>query len=234
MNILFIGAHPDDIELSAAGTMLKYRERGDNIFMIVTTTGNIGSGVIDSKEKIAEIRANEAREAAKIAGAQIYQLPFDDELLINNEVTRHAMLNAIRWANPDVIFTHSPEDGSPDHHTTSQIVTDVVLSLPVKHFKTESLPCTKKISLFYWEPTAGVGFMPEVYVDITSQFENKQRLIKCHTSQFEWMGNYMDQSLTDISRIMAQFRGLQINVPFAEAFRAFRLHSVMPDFKILP
>lgn len=234
MNVLFIGAHADDIEMSAGGTMLKYRERGDKIFMIVTTTGNIGSGVITSMEEIAEIRASESRNSAEMAGAQIYQLPFDDERLINNVQTRDAMLNAIRWANPDVIYTHAPEDNSPDHHVVSELVCNVVLSLPVKLLKTEYPPCTKNISLYFWEPTAGIGFLPEVYVDITNQYEKKQQLIECHVSQYEWMGNYMNQSLTEISRVMALFRGMQINVHYAEAFRPFRLHSVMPDFKLLP
>lgn len=234
MNVLFIGAHPDDIEISAGGTMLKYREAGHKIFMIVATNGNIGSGVIASREEIASIRAGEARDAAAVAGAQIIQLPFDDERLIDSVETRDAMLNAIRWAAPDVIFTHPAEDNSPDHRAVSNIVQSVMLSIPVKLLKTEYPPCDKKISLFFFEPTAGIGFMPEYYVDITDQLAGKEKLIECHRSQYEWMGNYMDESLTDMPNAIARFRGVQSGYKYAESFRAFRIHGFMPDHKLLP
>jgi len=234
MNVLFIGAHADDIEILFGGTLFKCRERGDNIYMIIATNGNIGSGVISSKEEIAAIRAAEAREAAAFAGAQLMQLDFDDERLINNEESRDALLNAIRWANPDLIFTHCPEDKSPDHHNLSQIIQDIILSVPVKLLKTEYPPCDKKISLFFGETTACIGFMPEVYVDISDHIDQKCQMLACHKSQDEWMGNYMEDDLTELPRVMARLRGAQVDVKYAEAFRAFRIHGFMPDFKLLP
>lgn len=234
MNVLFVAAHPDDLELNAAGTLLKYRKAGHKCFIALTTSGNIGSNVIKSKEDVAKTREGEAQAAAKILGAEIMFLRFNDERLFNNDESRTAVLNALRWANPDVIFTHSPEDKSPDHHTTSQIVQDAILLMPVPLLETNYKPCTKKASLFFWETTAGVDFQPEAYVDITDTIEDKVKALECHTSQYEWMDSFMLHRLVDMPKMVNAFRGLQNDMKYAEAFKAFRLHGFMPNYKLLP
>lgn len=69
MNVLAIGAHPDDIELYAGGTLAKYAKCGDKVFMATATNGNIGSAT-HSMEEIAVIRKEEARKSASIIGAE--------------------------------------------------------------------------------------------------------------------------------------------------------------------
>lgn len=234
MNILAIGAHPDDIEMNVAGTLLKYKKQGHKIFLVLTTSGNIGSGAIKSKEEVAKTRENEALAAAKILGAEVKFLRYNDERLFNDDDSRTAVLNAIRWANPDVIFTHSPEDKSPDHHTTAELVQDVILSLPVPLFETEYEPCKKKTSVFFWDIATGIDFKPEVYVDIKDTFDDKLKALACHKSQYEWMEHFMEHSIFDMARIISEFRGLQNDMKYAEAFRPFRKHGFMPDFKLLP
>jgi len=234
MNILAIGAHPDDVEISVSGVLLRYKQAGHKIFVALTTSGNIGSNTHGSKEEIAAIREAEMLEAAKYYDAPVRFMRNNDERLMNTDETRSQVLSAIRWANPDVIFTHHPCDRSPDHHTTAEIVSDVILSLPAKLLATDEAPCYKTPSLFFWGSAAGISYIPEVYVDVTDVFDDMKKALECHVSQVSWMGTFMMHSLDRMMEIECAFRGLQAGVKYAESFAAFRIHGFMPDFKLLP
>jgi LmbE family N-acetylglucosaminyl deacetylase len=234
MNILAFGAHPDDVEIFCAGTLLKYAAAGHKIFIALATSGNQGSNVIEGREEIARIREKEQLEAAKLYDAQVRFLRYDDEGLIYNEEVRRNVLNAVRWADPDVVFTHFPGDMSTDHNTIATIVSRIMLSLPGKNVKADLPPIKKSPSLFYWDTAAGIHFDPEVYVDITEVMEKKLQGLSFHKTQFEWMGTFGTQNLADLCRIISEYRGLQSGFRFAEGFRAFRVHGYMPNFKLLP
>lgn len=234
MNILAFGAHPDDVEFLCAGTLLKYRKQGHRIFIALTTSGNIGSNVIEGRDRIAATREAEQLEAAKILGAEVQFLRYNDEGLVDSEELRRDVINAIRRVNPDVIFTNPPCDNSTDHNVTGTVVGRVMLSLVGKNVPADVPPMKKFPSLFYWDTAAGVNFVPEAYVDITAEYEQKLEALAAHKSQVSWMSEYEDQEFFDTCRIMAEFRGLQAGYTHAEAFSAFRLHGVMPDFRLLP
>jgi N-acetylglucosamine malate deacetylase 1 len=234
MNILAFGAHPDDVEIFCAGTLLKYATAGHKIFIALATSGNQGSNVIEGRDEIARVREAEQLEAAKLYNAQMRFLRYDDEGLIETEEVRRNVLNAVRWADPDVIFTHFPGDMSTDHNTISTIVTRIMLSLPGKNVKADVPPIKKSPSLFYWDTAAGIHFDPEVYVDISDVMDKKLQALSFHKSQFAWMGTFQTASLSDFTRIIGEFRGIQSGFRFAEGFRAFRVHSYMPNFKLLP
>lgn len=234
MNILAIGAHPDDIEVACAGTLLKYKQQGHNIFIALTTSGNIGSNEYASREEIGRVREQEQLEAANILGAQVKFMRFDDQGLLDTPETRRAVINAIRWANPDVILANYPEDPSTDHAVTGKIVSEVMLSIPGKLIPADEPPISKNPSLFFYATPVGINFTPEVYVDITDFYEQKIEALTKHTSQFAWMDVYQTHGLTDIVEITDKFRGLQAGFVYAEGFRAFRIHGYMPDFKLLP
>ncbi|NCB03217.1 MAG: PIG-L family deacetylase, partial [Spirochaetia bacterium] len=89
MNVLFFGAHPDDIETFSGGTAFRYAQMGAKLFFCVATNGNVGSSTL-GKEEIAKIRKKEAECAANMIGAQLIWLNFDDEFLIDSLETRHA------------------------------------------------------------------------------------------------------------------------------------------------
>ena len=101
MNILFVGAHPDDIETFCGGTAALYAEQGHKVFFCVATNGNVGSSTL-LKDKIAAVRHQEAKNAAGIIRAELIWLGFDDEFLIDSLETRHAFIEAFRLARPDV------------------------------------------------------------------------------------------------------------------------------------
>jgi N-acetylglucosamine malate deacetylase 1 len=234
MNILAIGAHPDDVEFYCAGTLLKYARAGHRIFIALTTSGNIGSNVIEGREKIAAIREAEQLEAAKLYPAEVRFLRNDDEGLQDSPKLRADLIDAIRWASPDVIFTHFPGDMSTDHNVTGTVVGRVMLSLPGKNVPAKEPPIAKVPSLFYWDTGAGLHFEPEAYVDVTDTMDDKLRALALHKSQFAWLSTFQDVSLTEHSRLVGAFRGLALGRPYAEGFRAYRIHGYMPDFKLLP
>ena len=143
MNILALGSHPDDVEFLCAGTLLKYKQQGHKIFIALTTSGNIGSNLIEGREEIARIREAEQLEAAKLYEAEVRFLRYDDEGLVDSQQVRRNILNAIRWANPEVIFTNPPCDRSTDHNMTGTLVGRVMLSLPGKHDSTRCQVSTR-------------------------------------------------------------------------------------------
>ncbi|MHB0997678.1 MAG: PIG-L deacetylase family protein [Armatimonadota bacterium] len=234
MNILALGAHPDDIEFLCAGTLFKYKQQGHNIFIALTTSGNQGSNEYDSREEIAAVREAEQLEAAKVLGAEVRFMRFDDEGLINTPESRRAVINAMRWANPDVILTNYPHDPSTDHGTTGKLVTDLILSMPGKNIPADEPPIAKKISVFYWDVPGGIDFLPEVYVDISDVLHLKLEALSKHESQVAWMANYTDDDFLEYCTTLARFRGIQAGCKYAEGFRALRIHGYMPNFKLLP
>ncbi|NBD22269.1 PIG-L deacetylase family protein [Paenibacillus glycinis] len=234
MNVLAIGAHPDDIEVFCAGTLLKYKQQGHRIFIALTTSGNIGSNEYESREAIAAQREREQLDAAKLLDAEVRFLRFDDQGLQDTPETRRAVINAIRWANPDVILANYPEDASTDHAVTGKIVSEVMLSIPGKLIPADEPPIAKNPSLFYYSSAAGIGFLPEAYVDISDVFPVKKEALSKHASQFNWMDVYQTHNLINILEIADKFRGLQAGCQYAEGFRAFRIHGYMPNFKLLP
>jgi LmbE family N-acetylglucosaminyl deacetylase len=234
MNILAIGSHPDDIEVFCAGTLLKYRKAGHRVFIALTTSGNIGSNLIEGRENIARTREAEQLEAAKFYDAPVRFLRHDDEGLLDGPELRRQLIDAIRWADPQVILTNYAGDPSTDHNVTGTVVGRVILSLPGRNVPAGEPPIERKPSLFYWDTSAGIAFQPEAYVDISQEMETKLKALACHKSQFAWMDTFQIHNFADHVRILSEFRGLQAGCRYAEGFRAFRIHGYMPDFKLLP
>jgi LmbE family N-acetylglucosaminyl deacetylase len=236
MNVLAVFSHPDDIELMCAGTLLKYKKSGHKIYIVMVTSGNQGSNLFDSREAIAAAREKEMLEAAKYYDAPVRFLRFNDQRWFDGEKERTAVLDGMRWANPDVIFTNNPKDPSVDHATTGQMVSDLMLSLPGKLLPASVPPISKVPTLFFCDSGISCGFVPEVYVDITDEFEEKQKAWMCHQTQSQWMQHFgmSESSFIEMPGIIGRFYGLQCGVRYAESFRVFRIHGYMPDFKLLP
>ena len=129
MRVLGVGAHPDDLEINCGGTLAKYVERGDEVFMTVATDGRMGS-VDLPPEEIAAIRQKEAQAAADTIGAKLIWLGFPDQGFFDCMETRLAMIDAIRSVNPDLILTHFfPDYFSADHNNVGFTVNAVSVTL---------------------------------------------------------------------------------------------------------
>lgn len=234
MHVLAFAAHPDDIEEMCFGTLMKYRSQGDQIYVALSTSGNIGSNWHESRESISAIREQEALSAAKYTGAEIRFLRYDDEGLQDTPESRRDFLNAIRWANPDVILTHSLHDPSTDHAMTARLITEVLLVVGAKLVPTEEPPIQKTPSLFFWDIPGGLHFDPQVWVDISEYMEQKIAAIACHQSQMAWMEGFLRDDYLESMRVQSRFRGYQYGCKYAEGFTAHQISGFVADYRLLP
>jgi len=115
MNILAIGAHPDDIEILCAGTLALYAKAGHHVTMAVFTDGSMGDLKI-APAKLAKIRREEQQAAADIIGARLLWPAITDEHVFPNEAQRSVMIDLLREADPDVrivlLTLYNPFSGS--------------------------------------------------------------------------------------------------------------------------
>lgn len=234
MNILAVGAHPDDMELCCAGVLAKYAQAGHKIGMAIMTDGATGSSTIPADELVG-IREAEGRESAKVIGAEFFWLGFPDGKL-EYEVGVNLELNKVlRRFAPDLIITHNPDDYISDHRITSKHVVDAGLWAHVGPLIPEVKGTEKVASIAFMEPLAGIGFVPERYIDISESFETKKRMLMCHKSQQAWLSDYGGIDYVEMIEIGGRYRGLQSGVQYAEGYKIWqgwqttRCEPVMPD-----
>ncbi|MCK4376405.1 MAG: PIG-L family deacetylase [Candidatus Brocadiae bacterium] len=217
MKVLGVGAHPDDIEIFCGGTMAKYAERGDELTVAYVTDGQMGHPTLPPQE-ISAIRREEARAACDILGAEMIWLGFQDEFFFYNEESRIAFIDMIRRVGPDVIITHYPDFFSGDHTGVGQQANDAAIVVNMPNLKTQHPP-VEIPQVYFMDAPAGVGFVPDQYVDITDTFELKKKLVSCHKSQSEWLEWGYGVDYIELIEIVARFRGLQAGVRYAEGFK---------------
>jgi len=205
MKVLVVGAHPDDVELLCAGTLGLLSRQGHDLWLAHMTVGEKGGQ--QPPDELSRIRGEEAVSAAKILGAETYGgITGDLELYV---CERHAqriteLLNAVE---PDVVITHALNDYHPDHRITGHMVVDQVGARSVQP------------SVLYMDTVAGIDFAPEVYCDIAETVELKKEMLRCHTSQIQWMARYRHTDIEYIIEWIGAWRGLQCGARYAEGFR---------------
>ncbi|MCM8819268.1 MAG: PIG-L family deacetylase [Candidatus Omnitrophica bacterium] len=200
MNILAVGAHPDDIEFGCGGTLIKYAESGNNVFLLVLTDGSYGAS--------KSVRKKEQKEAAKFIGSKgLFWVGYKDTELIVNRDLIVKIENIIEKTNPDVVFINFWADVHQDHRAAAQA--------------TISATRYVKEVLFYEVPTTQ-HFEPDVFVDIGDVLDKKLELLKKHASQVN-RTKVKDLTILESATSCAYFRGYQARVKFAEGFKAVRL-----------
>jgi len=200
VNILAIGAHPDDIEFGCGGTLIKYTQKGQRLFLLVMTEG--GSGAQTAT------RVQEQLKSQTILGAEkIYWGGYEDTHLVVDKVLIGKLENVIQEVKPDFIFCNFPDDTHQDHRHLAQAI----------------MSATRYIRnvLFFEGPTTQ-NFKPHVFVDIADTLEQKIQSLKAHRSQV-MKTNIEDLSIVEVARSSANFRGIQGRVKYAEAFHSLRL-----------
>lgn len=216
-NILAIGAHPDDLEISCSGTLAAYAKNGNNVFMYYATDGDKG-GIEKTKDEIREIRKKESSASAKVIGASSFGGDFHDTEIAVNLVNRLIIIDVIRQCNPDIVITHFPGDYHTDHINLSRLVFEAsyiagIPKLETKHKATKNFP-----HLFYMDTICGIGFEPKEYVDISDFFEIKIEMMKKHKSQLNFINDISGIDFLDMIEICSRFRGYQCNTKYAEGF----------------
>jgi LmbE family N-acetylglucosaminyl deacetylase len=235
MNILAIGAHPDDVELTCSGTLARYAEQRHTIFIAVFTSGNMGDLTVPPDE-LGRIRKTEAEASAAIIGARLLWPGVTDELVFPNEAQRRLMIDLMRQADPDVIFTHSPNDYHPDHRYVSQLVFDSYFQKGLPHLPDQNhAACRFALApVYYLDNIGGIEFTPTEYVDVTAVMETKRRMLECHQSQIKPMRELAHADLLEMMEAQSRFRGLAAGCRFAEAFRKLEAFQRGLTRRILP
>jgi len=217
MNILAVGAHPDDLEILCGGTLAKYASQGHSVTMAVLTNGNMGHPDIEPSQ-MAIIRKQEFECAATIIGAKTIWMDIDDEMSVVDLPSRLAMVDTLRQSAPDVVLTHSPADYHVDHRNTSQLVFEAAPLACVHNIKRELPALLKQPLIYYFDTLGAVGFMPTEYVDITETIETKIAMFRCHVSQDEWMCQATGFDVSEVINCVAKVRGYAAGVQYAEGF----------------
>jgi len=216
MNVLAVGCHPDDIEISCCGTLAKCVKRGDKVTVCHVANGDMGHEII-SPEELRKIRIGEAKSAGALAGIDVVTLDIGDLLPNGCDIAqRDKLVTLIKEVQPDFIITHSPTDYMPDHLAVSKLVFDASFAASVPHYGTEGKAAV--VPIFYMDNLAGMNFNPTEYVDITDEIELKIKMLECHESQLKWMRDHDNIDFAEFVRTCSRFRGIQCGVGYAEAF----------------
>ena len=216
MNVLAIGCHPDDIEISCCGTLAKCVKRGDKVTVCHVANGNMGHEIIPPDE-LREMRAKEAKSAGLLAGIEVVTLDIDDLRLNGYDLAqRDKVAELIRKVQPDFIITHSPTDYMSDHLAVSRMVVDASFVASVPQYGEGGKSAV--VPIFYMDNLAGMNFNPTEYVDITDEIDLKIEMLECHVSQLKWMRDHDGIDFAEFVRTCSRFRGLQCGVGYAEAF----------------
>lgn len=218
MLILGIGAHPDDLEINCGGTLARFHQQDHKVVMAFACSGDKGHFRIPPAE-LAQIRKQEAQDAADLIQAESRWLGFDDgEIMGESLQNRNIFIDLIRQVRPDIIFTHSPEDYHADHTAVSRLVTDATFMSTVPHIKTR-YPAVKDLPQIYFiEPYGGMKFQPDIYVDIQDCYSMKVAMLAKHQSQVIWIQEHDGIDILERLKINALYRGFQSGKTYAEGF----------------
>lgn len=241
MNVLAIGCHPDDVEIACAGTLAKCVKRGDRVVVCHVSSGNLGHVIIPPDE-LTEIRAGEAKRAGAMAGIEVISGGFDDlKIYDGNKEARDKIVDVIRYANPDFIITHNPDDYMPDHTAVARLVFDASFTAtlpnytdyPHRYSDPDGEPA-KLVPIFYMDTLAGVDFQPTEYVDITEEIDLKINMLECHESQLVWMREHDGIDFADMVKTCSRYRGYQCGAEYAEGFRQCQVYLKGNTKRLLP
>jgi bacillithiol biosynthesis deacetylase BshB1 len=218
VDILAVGAHPDDVELCMAGALLAFVAQGRQTAIVDLTRGEL------STRGTPEIRARESEEAAVRLGLRFRaNLELPDGDVRCDDAARRALVRILRNARPTLVFTHHPADAHPDHRNAAQLVAESVHHCHLANYDRESgLARHFPAALIHFLPPSTVA--PTFYVDISAHFEAKWRVIAAHESQFHRPGtNEPETYLTGADfferrRAADRFRGDLAGCYAAEGF----------------
>ncbi len=189
LNIVVIGAHPDDPDVSTGGTAIKFAKLGHNVLFVSVTNGDAGH-YAKGGGALAKIRRNEAQEAGKRFGVTYHVLDNHDGELTADLNIRLDIIRLIREWNADVVIGPRPYDYHPDHRNTAILIQDAAFMVIVPNIAPDTPPLKKNpVFLFtrdrFQKP---YPFEPDIAVDISDVYEQKIYAVAAHRSQFfEWL-----------------------------------------------
>ena len=253
--VMIFSPHPDDAEYYAGGTLAKMIQEGAKAYIVTVTDGRVGSFDYDS-QTLASIRAEEARQAARVLGAEPPIFLNHPDMGLDQlppGLLREQFICLIRQYQPDIVIAEDAYNGievHPDHRAVAWAVSDAVSSamLPLVHPEhlAEGLSAHfVKEKYFYTDPSNASNKL----IDITQTMSVKLAALAEHKSQMKFLiedilvqfqaagmdakalvGDLLDDPAVSIAwalQIQAAQLGQEINVQFAEGFRYNRFHPIV-------
>lgn len=181
LDILAFGAHPDDVELGCAGTILAAVAEGKKVGIIDLTKGELGT------RGTVAIRLKEAQEASKILGVAIREnVGMADGFFKNDQEHQLAIIECIRKFQPTIVLCNAPEDRHPDHGRAASLVADACFLAGLSKIQTSH----QGVAQAAWRPAnvfhyiQSRNLLPSFVVDISAHMDKKMESILAHSSQF--------------------------------------------------
>jgi bacillithiol biosynthesis deacetylase BshB1 len=221
LDILAFGAHPDDVELSCAGTLMIEKIHGKKIGVVDLTQGELGT------RGSAELRKQEAAAAAEILQLDVREnLELADGFFKNDEIHQRQIIRAIRKYQPEIILCNAPDDRHPDHGRSARLLEDAVFLSGLRKIETIDDEQVQTV----WRPSYVFNYIQDRYLhpnfvmDISTVMEQKLASIRAYGTQFE--NPDLDEPQTYISTpdfldsviYRAKMYGKMIGVKYAEGF----------------
>ncbi|MBP7356522.1 MAG: bacillithiol biosynthesis deacetylase BshB1 [Cloacibacterium sp.] len=221
VDVLAIGAHPDDVELGCGGTIAKLISEGKKVAILDLTEGELGTRGTN------ETRAIEAKNAAEILGISAREnLKMKDGFLINSEEYQLRIIKAIRTYQPEIVFCNAVDDRHPDHAKAAKLASDACfLSGLIKIETEESGKKQEK-----WRPKQVFHYIqwknlePDFVIDISGFLDKKIESCLAYKTQFydptstEPTTPISSKSFLDSITYRAQDLGRLAGVEHAEGF----------------
>ncbi|MFZ5554240.1 MAG: bacillithiol biosynthesis deacetylase BshB1 [Bacteroidota bacterium] len=236
LDILAFGAHPDDVEISASGTILKHVAMKKSVGVVDLTRGELGT------RGNAELRAKEAEKAAKILGLSVrINLGLPDGFFEVNESSIRKVVEQIRAFKPEIVLCNAISDRHPDHGRASKLVSDACFFSGLAKYETELNG--KKQSA--WRPKAVYHYIqdrytnPDIVIDITDFFKRKMDSIMAYETQVHNPDSKEPQTPISTPEFLEYIKardahsGRFINVAFAEGFTVERAPGVKSLFDLV-
>ncbi|HEX8409657.1 MAG TPA: bacillithiol biosynthesis deacetylase BshB1 [Thermoanaerobaculia bacterium] len=216
VDIIFFGAHPDDVELSCGGTAAKLVKEGCRIGIVDLTRGEMGT------RGTPQTRKREAAAAAKVLGATFrQQLDFQDGNLQTGREQELQIIEILRQRRPSLVVAPYPDDRHPDHTRAGRIVTEASFYAGLRALETGLAAHRPQTVLYYLQ---NYMFTPSFVVDVTSHWKTKMRSVLAYKSQFhdpkskEPQTFISDPKFLEMIDARGRHFGALINVHYGEAF----------------
>lgn len=235
-DILAFGAHPDDVELSCSGTLMKHIANGKTVAIVDLTRGELGS------RGTPEIRKAEAEKAGKIMGiAQRKILDLGDGHFENNESNRRKLIEMVRHFKPEIVLCNAVSDRHPDHGRASQLTSEACFYAGLVKIETSFEGKAQEA----WRPKAVYHYVqdrfiePDFVVDVSEFAEKKRECIMAYSSQFYNPASKEPQTpISSPEFLEALFAKMSIwgramNVRYAEGFTVERYPGVNDLFDLV-
>jgi N-acetylglucosamine malate deacetylase 1 len=217
VDVMAMGAHPDDIEIGCGGTLIKLREKGYSIVLVDMVRGEMATrGTI-------ETRRAESAEATRIIGAVAREnLELEDGNIHASKEAKYRVAQVVRQYRPKMVLLPYDEDRHPDHYHTSQLAYEGIFMAGLVNFDTGQENYRPGRIMYYM---GWYEFEPDFIVDISDQYERKMESIYAYGTQFKPDDNFYQQTrLTSREynwglEYRAGYYGSLIGVQYGEGFK---------------